>query len=408
LFKFTRLQVCQLIFSLLITYWLWAVDWTVRNDDLGITKYLVTYDLASILRLILALFLVLLARGYKKYFLLIAHLILLSVQLSFLHYYDFKPAATYSSSLLVLLSLLSLPNHAIRVFSNTLFHITFYLLLFSFGVLLFIDIPTANSGSLSTYGLTVLHYQRFASFLGGPIACSIICAILLLAALFNFLNLPRFLRICTVITSFLAIVLSGSVAGPLFLLVYLSLRLKYLNPRIRYKAVLMFVLFIFLTIVSLLGLFIFFGVADNPVLAYSIDHISAKFQSIYGFVAGQQSSSSVSIHQSMSNDSLYGRLYSCIESIKYITPLSLFTGNIISFNNVYTVSESSLLSMIAIYGFPFAVYVAFNLYKCLGLSLSLTLFIISVPYNPFVMFPVVFYILLLVNPKFNQSPYSFY
>ena len=82
---------------------------------------------------------------------------------------------------------------------------------------------------------------------------------------------------------------------------------------------------------------------------------------------------------------------------------SYIFGSIFSINRIKMISESGLITLIAIYGIPITVLYLYLLLRNLGIKIFLVLFLFNIPYNIFLMHPVY----LLFPLLFKKSTLKF-
>ena len=396
------IKICTV---LLLSFWIWGVDWSQRNLDEDITKFLVSNEYALALRFILVLTIII--------------FILLHFKNNIYQY-----IITLYSGIIGIIILINDSNDETFTIINILISATVFILLTKtnlkflekisfkttniliFGGLLFLLIfeysSFVNDGTLfpKMSGLTTINEKRFFGFFGGPIIISSISSLVFIYALKD-KTISTFYKIITLAISLNSIILSNSIAGIILLVLYYSLSLTshFLNN---------FVIKIPRLTTKNLSLFFIFSVGMVTLFLSQLQTINlflGKVLYVLLIISGNITNASdlLSYDQFIrSSSSLLGRLGDIEDIFNSMKLSSYIFGSIFSDYRPKYISESGVVSLISIYGIPVTFVYFYIMLKNLGLRLSLIIFLFNIPYNLFLLHPVYLLFSILFKKKNMQ------
>ena len=400
----------------LLTFWIWGVNWGQRNLDLNLTKFLISNQYALIFRALIIIFIITFAiirfkNNINTYlftsisgtigiiFLIFSTSINLNSIISFL----------FSSTIIIFLSQNYFDNlRKISFRTTNILLITglIFLILFEFSCLKRsqCDASLFTTIAPDLMRVTTVGYQRYFGFFGGPIILSSISALIFIYASKENIG-SIYYKFSTLTISFVSIFLSNSIAG--FILLFLHYFLSFISdflrnysfklPRLTPKNLFLFL--VFLVLISFLYL------SQSEAINLFIGKVSYVFLLISG--------NSINAVDLLSYDqfirssgSFLGRLVDIKYTLDEMNLYSYIFGSFFSVNRIKIVSESGLITLIAIYGIPITVLYLYLLFKNLGMKFFLVLFLFNIPYNIFLMHPVYLLFPLLFKKssvKFRES-----
>jgi len=406
-------KVIKILIVFLMSFWLWGVDWSKRNTDPEITKFLISNQFALALRYIFLFFIISYSIGKFKnstyhylfssiagilttLFLLTSSSLELNSILNFLissTIFIFLPSESFS-----FLDRISFKTINILLSGGLLF-----LIFFEFSSLSNSEITTSFFTTIVSdlSGFTTVNYKRFFGFFGGPIVLSTISAIT-----FIYISNQKFVKlnfkISTLVICIISIALSNSVSGLIFLILYYSLKFifyffksySFRLPKLTLKNIIL--LFLFIS-----SLFILYATQSK-----AIDLFIGKLSYILLIISGNTSSASdlLTYDQFLrSSGSFVGRLLDISYVLSDMNLSTYLFGGLFDLDRGKILSESGIITLISVYGIPFTFIFLYITLRNFGIKVFIVLLLFNIPYNIFLMHPV--YLLTCVLLKKEKKKY---
>ncbi len=400
----------------LFTFWIWGVNWGQRNLDLDITKFLISNQYALIFRALIIIFIITFAiirfkNNINTYLFTSISGTIGTIFLIFSTSKDLNTVISFlfSTTIIIFLSQNYFDNlRKISFVTNNILLITglIFLIFFEFSCLTGFQCDASLFTTIvpDLMRLTTVSYQRYFGFFGGPIILSSISALIFIYALKENIG-SIYYKFSTLTISFVSIFLSNSIAGfiLLFLYYFISVISDFISnysfklPRLTPK-------YLFLFLVSLVFIYFLYLTQSE-----AIDLFIGKISYVFLLISGNSINAAdlLSYDQFIrSSGSFLGRLFDIKITLDEMNLSSYIFGSIFSINRLKIVSESGLITLVAIYGIPITVLYLYLLLRNLGMKFFLVLFLFNIPYNIFLMHPVYLLFPLLFKksiPKFRGA-----
>lgn len=392
-------KIIKICIVFLLSFWIWGVDWSQRNFDPEITKFLVSNEYALVLRFILVLTIIIFIlfnfkNNINQYIIaLYSGIIVIIISI-----YNSNQETLTIINFVISASVFSLlTNRNLKFLEKISFRTTNILLLTGLLFLFMFEYSNLVNADPVITGLTTIRYKRFFGFFGGPIIISSIAALVFIYAVKDKIS-SIFYKFVTLAISFNSIILSNSIAGFVLLFLYYSLSLTshFLNnfvirvPRLTTKNLVLFFILLF----AVVALFI--------SQLKSINLFLGKITYLFLIISGNITNASELLGTDeflRSSGSLIGRLADFDYFLNSMNLSSYIFGTIFSNSRDKFISESGLITLISIYGVPLTLIYFYIILKNLGIKLSLIIFIFNIPYNLFLLHPVYLLFSILFKKK---------
>lgn len=391
-------KLIKIFTALLISFWIWGVDWSQRNIDTEVTKFLISNQFALALRFIFLLtiifFIFFKFKNHIFQYIFIAYSGIIAIIV-----FIFNPIDEIFTILnfLISASVFSLlTNNNLEFLEKISFKTTqilllgglLYLFIFEYSSLTNVQNQNSVVATLvpNLSGFTTVNYKRFFGFFGGPIVLSSVSAITFIKVIklkfksiyYKFINLA----ICTI-----SISLSNSIAGLIFLGLYygIDLSLNLLNnisirlPKLTLKNISIYFIVIF-------TVFIFYLTQSQ-----ALDLFIGKISFVFLIISGNNSIASELLNNDQfirSSGSFMGRILDINYILSSMNLSSYLVGSLFDVDRNKFLSESGLISLISIYGIPLTILFLYLSLKNFGLKIFMCLLLFNIPYNIFLMHPV--------------------
>ncbi len=405
-------KLIKIFMVLLISFWTWGVDWSQRNLDPDVTKFLISNEYALALRFLFVLIIIIfIIFNFKNH--IFQYIFNASSGIIALIIFISDPNQETFSILnfLISTSLFSLlPNKNLKFLDRISLKTTNILL---WGALLFLVIfensslgRDLNNNAVTTIasdlsGFTTIYDNRFFGFFGGPIVLSSISAITFIYVVGIKLK-SIYYKFFTLAVCIISISFSNSIAGFIFLSLYYGIyfasnllsKFSFRLPRLTLKNIFLFFLIIF----SLNILYV--------TQAKVIDLLIGKISYVFLIISGNNSIASDILNNDQfirSSGSFLGRILDINYVLSSMNLSSYLFGSLFEVDRKQFLSESGLISLISIYGLPLTILFLYISLRNFGLKVFMVLLLFNIPYNIFLMHPV--YLLAPIFIKKNKNVY---
>lgn len=395
-------KLIKICIVFLLSFWIWGVNWSQRNTNIELTKFLVSNEYALALRFILVLTIIIfILFKYKNNIYQYMMALYSGIIGIIIFIYNSNQETFTIINFIISATVFSLLTNKNLKFLEKITFKTSNILLFS-GLLFLLIFEYSSLGNTVSLvpnitGLTTINENRFFGFFGGPIVISSISALVFIYVLKDEI-FSSFYKFITLAISFNSIILSNSIAGFILLFLYYSLSLtsQFLNnfsikiPRLTGKNIFLFLLF-------LVGLFALF-----LSQLQSINLFLGKIAYIFLLITGNITNASelLSYDQFIrSSNSLLSRLVDIDYILNTMDLSSYIFGAILSNDRPRYISESGVINLISIYGIPLTLMYFYIILRNVGIKISLFVFLFNIPYNLFLLHPVYLLFSILFRKK---------